>query len=124
MVDRLIILLCLLIGFSSCSYDILYKSSFESLNQTDYNGERIDKWIVQDSVYIDVLRYRNGLEHGKYIKYYKDNGQLATYGRYKKGKKSGIWYDFTYKGSPVSVRNFRRFPIKIRKTHYYNFDWE
>ena len=115
------ILLIILLSFItvSCSNYIHIPTK---INKTSEKG-REGLWAIKNDTTYNMLTfiyYKANIESGKYIRIH-DNGQIACIGRYKNGKKYGIWRSFMNNGSGSSKMRYKKGEGKL--ITLYNPSW-
>jgi antitoxin component YwqK of YwqJK toxin-antitoxin module len=70
------------------------------LNRSSKKGSKVGTWVtyVDSTKQIQITRYRNEVQHGKYKALTPSGGNIVR-GKYKCGKKHGIWKYYLENGS-------------------------
>ena len=83
--------------------DLIYNDGITTLNGELFSGSCKSYYFMgehkSDENYID------GLDHGKWIFYFK-NGNVQTQGEFNKGNKIGFWSYYFENGSIWKIHNF------------------
>jgi len=79
---------------------MMYSYGQNSINQKDAEGRKNGLWIKDYPDSHWELRYKNGILHGVFVGYGKNQNKICTIGEYANGEPVGTWYYFTDDGTP------------------------
>ncbi|MEM6264769.1 MAG: hypothetical protein AAGI38_19810 [Bacteroidota bacterium] len=99
-----LIIIAAVILISACSTTEDLSNPINQSGQMGKNG----LWITQDDTtgMLTVQYFRHDINHGIYTRYHT-NGFIAVKGKYKHGKKVGLWKYYLNNGSPTNAVRFR-----------------